>query len=1190
MNIAESSCSSPLWQKLPFLPQPPTPGFNPTGWSSAQFTSYAKSTILQTTAVSVAFVGIAVVLLVFFLAWRLYGGIMCCFSVNNIFKPRLARRKRLLAYEVMHDPWLRGHKVAYAFFAVGCVILAITGLITLPRPLREVGDLATRLEATSVFASSLLAASDGLLGAAASVRPASSAVDTALEFEEIGADLRCASKFLDSGLARTANLLSQIAVLASALTQLSPTVATTAAAIDATMAPAPFGATPSMAVVADMPTLIWNINNTLGSYESALAALPASRHPTITSDPLITALQSAQGALNITGWLDSLDILIASTLTMKTVAEQGRYEQLGNTVEGIQAAALAILPPADALAISLTALDTLYLGTSQPGPSGTAAGRACMLSLVRRLTNFDSAMFQFSSSLERSAIDTILAVADTLERMYGVNGTATGSEMQLPVPLSTTPLQTSNVLSSLVNFNATTFATRCDMLQGVLQDNFGESNVPDLTALQSYLSLVRSTLRVLQMPSDGVQAALAAYASFPSDPAYNALITAVNATRPALRDARSAAIPLLPSGSYNLASNARRITELAGSSNEDDFFRTTAASVNIRLIRMANNLTIITNWIADNNNAGGLALLSRVTTGLTMIQTALGKAQTLFNQSGWAVPAPASDGASGSSPPPRPATIRVSAFLQPLLVSMQLIASTLASGFAAVAEQLDNALGKVLITSSPPPQPPSPPAGRRRLQQSSSESANVTTVVRRELTQRLDDLVVMLRGKPARKYSEAGFSSAVAIYSSVTAVCLLLGAAMYFNFPFGLVVGLGVHLLLVTLVLVGAWAAAAGMVVTHDACGNVDSLVLDAVSPSSPLFSLVRYYLQGIGGGLVTVLRTTGLGDTPRLNAVVSALQTRVLNPLLLPQPPDPGAFAANSTGPWPGSLGTVQTTLGALLVNLADLAADVLTYLNTLLTQGERTVVLAQYNAVTSWACCGLGGQFLVAWVCATGCGLLAWLAGLSGLLVLKNLDDMPVGRRCGFTCYDARDFMRPARRRRSQNGGGGRCGSSSDGGVGSAPHLRYPPPAFIQPNPLSSYGDGEGAAVASATIHLNNPQRSTYEKASSPRENVVDAPLFQGPMHPPASVAERGTPHSEFSATSVGIQPPLGGLQVNVLAMDPDTARAFGYGVSERGSGGGVPSSRPSPRLSPSRPAPPPPAGSLPAYRRSAEEWPQF
>ncbi|GIL86724.1 hypothetical protein Vretifemale_14971, partial [Volvox reticuliferus] len=841
-------------------------------------------------------------------------------------------------------------------------------------------------------------------------------------------------------------------------------------------------------------------------------------------------------------------------------------------------------------------------------------------------------------------------------------GAPIANDTVVPTELARPAWWASQYLQPLWNVDGPGFANQCYRVQSMLTDENNRTKVPDLTPILSYISKLRSALVGLQQPVGGVQAALAAYNKLASEVLYSSLIAAVTTTKPALDRALNVSSPVLPGYGPGLF-----VTALNGWNASNDVPRG-GVSVNERLRLMSQGVFGLYNWTTEDVN--GLIGLKRTLAGLGVIGTSVNQAQTLLVRSGWVNTSNTQvgvnssvTGGSGSnssvpsSPPPPspapPAALRPSTFLRPMVPSMQIIASTLSDGIASVAEQLDNALGKALLLISPPPPPPPPmivdsppppapnprpprpalvlssepttpplpenetsiPSAVRRLRQlqqsagafTSPDGANITTVVRRQLVKPLNDLKERLRGKTGQRYVKNVYSSAVAVYSCLIVVCLLLGVALYFNFPAGLVMGLGVHLLLASLVLAGAWAAAMGMVASHDTCGNFDSMVLDAVSPSSPLFPLLRYYLQGVGGSFTSILRTTGLGDTVRLNSAVNLVRTEVLGPLLLPRDPNRNARAANSTQPWPSSIGTVQYALGEQLVDLDAMAANVADQLTALLAVADRTNVLDQYGIITWWPCCGLGEQLLVAWICATGCGLLAWLAALSTLLVLKNLDDMPVGSRWGCTCYDPRDFPKPVRRRRyNSSAGGGEAYSIYSYQGGSASSIRLPPMPMVQslapftfrsPGSMQRSYSGrtmpslrsqdirpsyDGYSLANARVDSIMKITSEYDKVPVQRELAVEDQLYQGPQ--PQPLASSGAARGELLTQDARLRSSdSGGMASSrepVLRMNMDEGND---GDGDCGRMGGSTATPPAPQACSTRAssAVKPPFGSMPTKR---------
>jgi hypothetical protein len=68
--------------------------------------------------------------------------------------------------------------------------------------------------------------------------------------------------------------------------------------------------------------------------------------------------------------------------------------------------------------------------------------------------------------------------------------------------------------------------------------------------------------------------------------------------------------------------------------------------------------------------------------------------------------------------------------------------------------------------------------------------------------------------------------------------------SVFLNFPAGIFAFLVLLLAAACLVLAGGFVSAAALLATNDGCRASDALVLSAVSPASPLFTLARFYLQ----------------------------------------------------------------------------------------------------------------------------------------------------------------------------------------------------------------------------------------------------------------------------------------------------------------------------------------------------------
>ncbi|EFJ42874.1 hypothetical protein VOLCADRAFT_97053 [Volvox carteri f. nagariensis] len=988
--------------------------------------------------------------------------------------------------------------------------------------------------AASSYGLSLLKVSDGLLGSAQSLRSALADVLMAIQLETTNSslvqDFQCTSTLLDSGLELSDVKLDQIGRVASVLnTSMVPTLVAAAELVNATMAPAPCGATPSAKVVMGIQDLLAEINSTVTACENAVMALPATRLALGVSDLRVRELQAAQSAMNLSRWISALDMMSASVQTLDAAANSLLYNRLGAAMQAFVEAAQATVDSVNVLELSLDALDNVYL-TGQALPQDqqlTATGRSCTLSLLQQLTSYDSSIFRFNTTLERSAIDTFTTMANAIELLYRVDpattaattaamagrGTSAGNgTIGLPSRLAAVPRWATHLLSPFETMNGTEWKALCGYVQTMLTyEDRNVSKLPDIQPILVHLSNLRGALAALQQPADGVQATLSAYVSLPSDILYGSLRTAVNVAKPAFSNASAMAGLSLSGDSVWLRGIANN-TAFAADFTPDGTDATLGMSMNDRLLSIMGNMSDLTQWLTDKGV--GLGALNDVMAGLEFVLTTLNKAETILLSSGYSngstMPQPSLSPPSSilySSPMPGP---QPSAFLQPLQQSMQLVADIVSNGVAGVNDLLDNALGKSMPDMPPLPlQPPSAPpltGRRRRLHQVSTAGPNATELLRQELVRRLDGAFAALHSDTVLRYSNLFYSTAVTVYSLLIATCLLLGLALYFNFPAGIAVGLGIHVVLLGSVLAGAWAAAAGMVISHDACANIDSLVLDAVSPSSSLFPLARYYLQGVST-LTSVLRTTGLGDTVRLAAAANLLHTEILEPLLL-GPTDIGS-AVNSSTPWPTRFGTVQYALGSMLVGLSGVAANIHAQLAELVAMSSPSVAIAHYRAVTSWVCCGVGTKLLAVWICATGCGLLAWLAGLSTLLILKNLEDMPVGNSCGCTCYNPKDFPEPGRWRR-KSGGDVLSMLGLEGGTRNPapPFLPFPPPlrwfsdekALVQKQEVLS---SDGGASATGTACVGSTARCDLSdgphgsgKARQPPETESAGPVHQGPL----------------------------------------------------------------------------------------------
>lgn len=81
-------------------------------------------------------------------------------------------------------------QIAFACFAIGCIALAASGLATLPRPKQQVEELADRVQAGSLYAAAMLAASDSLLRSASDMRPNMQQAQTAMQLQTVTESLQ----------------------------------------------------------------------------------------------------------------------------------------------------------------------------------------------------------------------------------------------------------------------------------------------------------------------------------------------------------------------------------------------------------------------------------------------------------------------------------------------------------------------------------------------------------------------------------------------------------------------------------------------------------------------------------------------------------------------------------------------------------------------------------------------------------------------------------------------------------------------------------------------------------------------------------------------------------------------------------------------------------------------------------------
>lgn len=989
-------------------------------------------------------------------------------------------------------------------------------------------------------------------------------------------DPQCTGGVLDTALAAPSQPSDLRAALLAADTALrtavGPALAAATALLDATAGSSTatsglIAATPALAAVAAAPALVSNISSGLAGYDSALGALPATRSPTTSSDPRVSDLQAAQAALVLSAWIDNIDYLYDSVRVAAAAARQVPYTRLAAALSALRAAANATsASPLTPVMAGLGRLDVAYLGTAPQQAAGVVtAGRACLARLRTQLAAFDDAIFSFNSgTLERAAMDAVPAIQAALESVYGnsnasavvAGGNATaGSPAAVVAPSLAWPQAALSALSPFVGMDDIAIAAACGNVQAVLSNVTngganGTSRLPDEMPTLSYLTSLRAALVALQTPAGNVSTALSTYVGARTDANYDSLRTTANSTRTgAVASARSAAGAPAPSGYSSIVTSAANATNIIASS-----------SLQATLATLDANATSAIAWLTASTSTApatsGIVHLNVTTAALARLQSIFTANSARLAAVNWTSTTSSSASANATS------GYLPSVFLQPLGRSLALIGSVISNGLSAIGEQLDNALGKALLSPPPPSTPgafPSPSSSnasstgyhRRAMLASSStgtattSALNATAQVRQQLVNRLQNITDKLTGADSKQYTNGAYWGPIAIYAAVIATCLLLGLAVFLNWPGGLVVLFMIHLFVSGVVLAAAWGGAASLVVAHDTCGSADAIVLSEVSPNSALFPLVRYYLQGVGGSLPAVLRASGLGDTSRLSAAAALLQTQVLDPLLLPADPSAAANATNTsssaTTQWPGSLGSVQYGLGGLLADLSMAAADMSAHLSDLLTLGERAAVLNVYYGVTSWACCGLASDVMIQWVTATGSGVLAWAAALVALLILKNLDDMPGGGGvCGCTCYRMKDFPRPVK--------GRRAGASSGGGA----------TATAAPAAVAYGADverGKGAPYMAPAPMMTTPQ-------TKGKEVTVENGLFHGP--PPPSEPPMTIVLGDGTAATGGHRP-----SINVCVMDPETAAAFGLNATSDGGASSAPSA-------PSAPLLPPPNGS--------------
>ncbi len=988
------------------------------------------------------------------------------------------------------------------------------------------------------------------------------------------------------------------------------------------------------------PTLI-----NIGCAEVSDARAHKSLDAAISSLPTPVPPQAAQAATtsNLDPWRSALESTRAGLVAAAAAAQQQTYTRLPTALQQLLSAANAT--SADlllTLAAALQHVDAAYLGQAATGNATGSGARVCVSDLAEDLQHLQESFFSFQQLPGVApVVPVVLDLGSALGSMYDIAAavTANGSSNSTS-GLAAAVAAVRERLAALGGINATAIASGCAAVQEVLTHTNGSSALPDVGPTVELLTQLITRLDAMVPSVQLLGQKLSQYGNSTTSESYGELYDTATALDGFVGNATLLLAAPAPVGMQQVVSVAGNASAVAGGALQGQLLAAGAVVQGTTAWMQAAPYRVNAATGVLGAMAGGMArvagaMVQGQEAQLAATQAAEGGNSTTTDGNGTAGDLPA---------------FSLSALVAPYQQEIADLLQLLSNGMAAVQVQLDGAFGRVITPAgnstapdqsayyststfssssipqassvsadplTPLPQPSPPPA----------PAANASTQIRQELVRRIENVILEVNGSTAVRYMDLTFWGSIALYTALIIFCLLLFISLWFNYPAGIVSTLLLFLLLLTTVLAGAWALSMSLVGTSDFCASTNTIVMQSISAGATLYPLARFYLQGVGGNLQNVIRTSGLGDTFRIAAALSAVQQQLVDPFLLPSRANSTTAAAaaaaaaaaglqlpdpTTDGAWPGATGTVGYGLGGLLVDAGSLAVTASNELNTFLTLADRTSVMGQFQYVQSWGCCTVAGDAFVAWVCATACGLLAWVAAMAACLVLKNLDDMPGSGCCACKCYDPSDYQ-PSKRgaysamkRGSTSGcggggggGGGATGRSAaaylaggaaPGGATHAPHpsparllqqqhsrrqgmlvhtpqsiqehhqQQQGPPGSRAATPPDGIGRSGAAASAAAAALGGTPTRSRSAK-KQPNEIDPDGPAAQLGLWDLATAPPLPAGHQhDWSPTVRIVRSPrdteaAGGVRpsIHLTVLDEQTAAMLGLGGGQgQGHGG--------------------------------------
>lgn len=945
----------------------------------------------------------------------------------------------------------------------------------------------------------------------------------------------------------------------------------------------------------------------------------------LTSFPTLNCSQAAQTVTtsNLDPWRSALESTRTGLLAAAAAAQQQTYTQLAAALQQLLSTANAtsteLLVP---LAAALQYVDVAYLGQAAARNATGPGGRGCVLGLAEGMQHLQESFFMFQKPPGVGpVVHVVLELDAALRYMYDAAAAVTANSSSNSSGLAAAVAAVRERLAALAGINATAVASGCAAVQGVLTPTNGSSALPDVGPTVGLLTQLIARLDAMVPSVQLVSQKLSLYGNSTTSESYGELYDIATALDGLVGNATSLLAVPAPAGMPQVVLVASNASAVAGGALQGQLLTAGAVVQGTEAWMQA----------APYKVDAAMGVLGAMASGMIRVAGAM-----VQGQEAQLAAAEAAEGGNGTTTTGTAGDLpafSLSALVAPYQQEVAGLLQLLSNGMAAVQMQLDGAFGRVITpagnstadqtayysTSSsssmpvassvsadpltPLPQPSPPPA----------PAANASTQIRQELVRRIENVILEVNGSTAERYMDLTFWGSIALYTALIIACLLLFISLWFNYPAGIVSTLLLFLLLLTAVLAGAWALSMSLVGASDFCASTNTIVMQSISAGATLYPLARFYLQGVGGNLQNVLRTSGLGDTYRIAAAISAVQQQLVDPFLLPSRADSTTAAAaaaaaaaaglqlpdpTTDGAWPGASGTVGYGLGGLLVDAGSLAVTAANELNTFLMLADRAAVMGQFQYVQSWGCCTVAGDAFVAWVCATACGLLAWVAAMAACLVQKNLDDMPGSGCCACKCYDPSDYQ-PSKRgaynaikRGSTSGGGGGGGGASGsrsaaaylaGGAGGM-HAPHPSPARLlqqqhsrrqgmlvhtpqsiqeqqqqqglpgsrAATPPDGIGRSSAAASAAAAALGGTPTRSRSTQKKMPNEIDPDGPAAQLGLWDLATAPPLPAGHQhDWSPTVRIVRSPrdtavAGGVRpsVNLTVLDEQTAAMLGLG----------------------------------------------